>query len=549
MGGLAMEQNGLLNGGMPLNGAAEIKAKADPEVLEMPSELQLPEAKPLRIVVAGEVILDRYVWGDVERVSPEAPIPVLRVHRREEKPGNAGFVMANLRALGARPIALSVVGNDRNGRLLREIFQDLGIDTKALVVDPDRPTIVKERMLGSVQSANRGTQQLLRVDEEDLRPLTRARERLMKVRITAALQKADAVLVSDINKGLLTPNVLRALIDTANRRSIPVIVDPRLSKDYSIYRGATILTPNRFETETATGIKLTDRDAWRAASEMLIEKLDLKACLITLDREGMYLAERGGHNTFVPTAPRDVYDVTGAGDVVLTFLGFLTAAGLGFPAAAKIANLAAGIEVGRLGTEIISREDMARALQPDHQQHEAKILSDDELVIALERERRDGNKIVFTNGCFDLLHAGHLQILGFSRAQGDVLVVGLNSDRSVRELKGPDRPVYNAGDRARLLAALEMVGYVVVFDDLRAEQIIRRVRPDVLIKGEDWRGKALDGQEFVESYGGRVVLAPLLQGHSTTGTIARMRAAENAEKRAAMAHVRNNAQRAASLRA
>ncbi len=534
---------------MPPEAAAEVKPQTEIEILEMPTDLQLPEPRPLRIVVAGEVILDRYVWGDVERVSPEAPIPVLRVHRREEKPGNAGFVMANLRALGARPVALSVVGNDRNGQLLREIFQDLGIDTKALMVDPDRPTIVKERMLGSVQSANRGTQQLLRVDEEDLRPLTSARERLMKARITSALQKADAVLVSDINKGLLTPNILRNLIDTANRRSIPVIVDPRLSKDYSIYRGATILTPNRFETETATGIKLTDRDAWRAASEMLIEKLDLKACLITLDREGMYLAERGGHNTYVPTAPRDVYDVTGAGDVVLTFLGFLTAAGLGFPAAAKIANLAAGIEVGRLGTEIISREDMARALQPDHQQHEAKILSDDELMIALERERREGRKIVFTNGCFDLLHAGHLQILGFSRAQGDVLVVGLNSDRSVRELKGPDRPVYNANDRARLLAALEMVGYVVVFDDVRAEQIIRRVRPDVLIKGEDWRGKTLDGQEFVESYGGRVVLAPLLQGHSTTATITRMRAAENGDKRAPLAHVTGKAQRSASLRA
>ncbi len=544
-----MDQNRLLNGGKPCDSLATGKAKIEPEVLEMPSDLQFPEPKPLRIVVAGEVILDRYIWGDVERVSPEAPIPVLRVHRREEKPGNAGFVMANLRALGARPVALSVVGNDRNGRLLREIFHDLGIDTKALVVDPDRPTIVKERMLGSVQSANRGTQQLLRVDEEDLRPLTPARERLVKGRITSALERADAVLVSDINKGLLTPSVLRVLIDTAKRRSIPVIVDPRLSKDYSIYQGATILTPNRFETETATGIKLTDRDAWRAASEMLIEKLDLKACLITLDRDGMYLAERGGHNTFVPTAPRDVYDVTGAGDVVLTFLGFLAAAGLGFPAAAKIANLAAGIEVGRLGTEIISREDMARALQPEHQRHESKILSDEELVVALERERRAGRTIVFTNGCFDLLHAGHLQILGFSRAQGDVLVVGLNSDRSVRELKGLDRPVYGAVDRARLLAALEMVGYVAVFDDVRAEEIIRRVRPDVLIKGEDWRGKTLDGQEFVESYGGRVVLAPLLQGHSTTATIERMRAAETTDKRIPVTHTSNKTRRSASIRA
>jgi D-beta-D-heptose 7-phosphate kinase/D-beta-D-heptose 1-phosphate adenosyltransferase len=498
------------------------KAPAISQTAQPPRELRLPELRPLRIVVAGEVILDRYVWGDVERVSPEAPIPILRVQRREEKPGNAGFVMANLRALGARPFALSAVGNDRNGLKLREIFGDLGIDTHGLIIDPDRPTIVKERMLGSVQSAHRGTQQLLRVDEESVRPLSAVRERMFAGRINGALKRADAVLVSDIDKGLLTPAVLRTLIDAAKHRAIPLIVDPRLGDDYSIYRGATALTPNRHETERATGIKLIDRDAWRTAAEQLIERLELKACLITLDRDGMYLAERGGHSTHIPTAPRDVYDVTGAGDIVLTFFGFLAAAGMGFPAAAAIANLAAGIEVGRMGTEIISREDLARAMQPAQQGYEAKILADRELVVALDRERRAGRRIVFTNGCFDLLHAGHLHILSFARTQGDVLVVGLNSDRSVREIKGPGRPVHGAGDRARLLAALEMVTYVAIFDEPRAEKIIRRARPDVLVKGEDWQGKALDGQQFVRSYGGRVVLAPLLAGHSTTATIARL---------------------------
>lgn len=485
-------------------------------------ELKLPDPAPLRIVVAGEVILDRYVWGDVDRVSPEAPIPILRVQRREEKPGNAGFVMANLRALGAKPVALSSVGNDSSGVKLREIFSDLGIDTRGLITDPNRATIVKERILGSVQSANRATQQLLRVDDEGSYALSEARERIFKNRIQAALRKADALLVSDINKGLLTPEVLRALIDTANARSIPVIVDPRLSDDYALYRGATALTPNRYETERATGIKLINREAWGRASDKLIDQLDLKACLITLDRDGMYLAERGGGKTYISTAPRDVYDVTGAGDVVLTFFGFLIAAGMGFPAAAAIANLAAGVEVGRLGTEIISRDDIARAVRPIHRSYEAKILSGRELTLALDRERAAGRSIVFTNGCFDLLHAGHLQILGFARAQGDVLVVGLNSDRSVREIKGPGRPVHNAADRARLLAALEMVGYVVIFDEPRAERIIRQVRPDVLVKGEDWRGKTIDGQEFVERYGGRVQLAPLLPGHSTTATITKI---------------------------
>jgi D-beta-D-heptose 7-phosphate kinase/D-beta-D-heptose 1-phosphate adenosyltransferase len=510
---------------------------------DLAGNLRLPDLRPLRIAVAGEVILDRYVWGDVERISPEAPIPILHVRRREEKPGNAGFVMANLRALGALPLALSVIGNDRNGLMLREILHDIGIDTKGLMVDADRPTIVKERMLGSVQSAKRGTQQLLRIDEEDVRPLAAPRERMFQARIAATLKRADALLVSDINKGLLTPGVLRTLIDTAKQRAIPVVIDPRMSDDYTIYRGATALTPNRHETELATGIKLTDRHAWRAAAELLIAKLDLQACLITLDRDGMYLAERGGQNTYIETAPREVYDVTGAGDVVLIFFGLLIAARLGLPSAAKIANLAAGIEVGRLGTEIVSREDLTRALRPAHQSYEAKILSSQELALALERERRAGRKIVFTNGCFDLLHAGHLHSLGFAQAQGDVLVVGLNSDRSVSLLKGPHRPVHKVGDRARMLAALQMVDYVAVFDDTRAEELIRRVRPDVLIKGEDYQGQLVDGQKFVETYGGRVALAPLLDGHSTTDTIVRMRApAPSASRRPSRAPSRKRSQ-------
>jgi D-beta-D-heptose 7-phosphate kinase / D-beta-D-heptose 1-phosphate adenosyltransferase len=500
------------------------------EINQVPQPIvDLPEIKPLRIVVAGEVILDRYVWGDVERISPEAPIPVLRAHRREEKPGNAGFVMANLRALGAQPVALSIVGDDRNGRMLREMFQGLQIDTRGLVIDPDRPTIVKERMLGSVQSANRATQQLLRVDDEDSSPISPRRERELVGRINRVLAGADGVLVSDINKGLLTPGLLQNLIAAANRRGIPIIIDPRVSPDYSIYRGATVLTPNRYETETATAVKLTDRDAWRTASAMLVRRLGLRACLVTLDRDGMYLAEHGSRGSFIPTTPREVYDVTGAGDVVLAVFGLLAIAGLGFSAAAAVANIAAGIEVGRLGIEIISRDDLARALTaPDHD-FQQKIVSLDELRLRLEPRRRAGHRIVFTNGCFDLLHAGHLQILTFARVQGDLLIVAINSDRSVRMIKGQGRPVYPATDRARLLAALQMVDYVVVFDDPRADKIVRGVRPDILVKGEDWRGQTVDGQSFVESYGGRVLLAPMLEGHSTTSIITRLRENDRAE--------------------
>jgi D-beta-D-heptose 7-phosphate kinase/D-beta-D-heptose 1-phosphate adenosyltransferase len=473
------------------------------------------------VLVAGEVILDRYLWGDVARVSPEAPVPILRVERREEKPGNAGFVASNLRALGAEVSVLSVVGRDRSGLMLREILGGMGVRTRSLIEDPDRPTIVKERMLGSVQAAHRGTQQLLRVDEEDDSALSSARERSLLARLRSELPRADGILVSDINKGLLTPKLLRAIIDGARRRRIPVVIDPRLTDDFSIYRGATAITPNRFESELATGMNLTDRDAWRRAAELMVRKHGLEACLITLDRDGMYLAERDGPDTHIATIPRDVYDVTGAGDVVLTVFGLFAIAGLRFSSAAKIANVAAGIEVTRVGTEVITREDLARALRAGNGP-ERKILALEELQLALDRERRSGRRISFTNGCFDVLHAGHVQILDFARSQADCLVVGLNSDRSVKTIKGAGRPIYPAADRARILAALESVNYVVVFDESRAEKIIREVRPDVLVKGEDWAGKRIDGQAFVEAHGGRVVLAPLLRGHSTSKTIERM---------------------------
>jgi D-beta-D-heptose 7-phosphate kinase/D-beta-D-heptose 1-phosphate adenosyltransferase len=492
--------------------------------------LGLPALTPLSLLVAGEVILDRYLWGDVSRISPEAPIPILRVHRREEKPGNAGFVMANLRALGAAVSALSVVGADHAGSMLREVFRNLGIETRSILTDPDRPTIVKERLLGSVQSANRATQQLLRVDDEDPRPLSPALERMFRNRLKQELKRADGVLVPDINKGLLTHTLLRDLIDGARARKIPIVIDPRTTRDFSIYHGATAITPNRYESELATGIRMTDRDAWREAAETMVDKLDLKACLITLDRDGMYLAARGHAGEHITTTPREVYDVTGAGDVVLTVFGLFAAAGLSFAAAAGMANLAAGIEVSRHGTEVITPNDLTRALEQEKDRYGSKIVSIDEIGLALDRERRMGHTIAFTNGCFDLLHAGHVQLLNFARAQGDLLVVGLNSDRSVRELKGKRRPVYPAAERARILAALEAVDYVVVFDDTRAEAIVRAVKPNVLVKGEDWRGKTVDGGTFVKSYGGKVVLAPLLDGRSTTQTISRLNGSPDSGK-------------------
>jgi D-beta-D-heptose 7-phosphate kinase / D-beta-D-heptose 1-phosphate adenosyltransferase len=478
---------------------------------------------PLRMLVVGEVILDRYISGDVDRISPEAPIPVLRVRRRESRLGNAGFVMANLAAMGAHPSALSVIGADHNGETLRELLRGAGVDTQSLLIDPDRPTIVKERMLGSVQSANRATQQLLRVDEEEIHPLGADRERELIERMESELDRADGVLVSDINKGLLTPTLLLALIDGARRRSKPIVVDPRRVNDFSIYRGASAITPNRYETEQATGILLRDASSCHAAAQLLIEQLDLYACLITLDRDGMYLSLRGGVGQHILTKPREVHDVTGAGDVVLALFGLLMTAKADLHVAATVANVAAGIEVSRLGAEVISREELNRELMTPAIPSRRKIIAGIELAAALERERRTGRRIVFTNGCFDLLHAGHLHLLNYARSRGEVLVVGLNSDRSVRKLKGASRPVYHQADRAALIAALEIVDYVVIFDELCAEEVIREVRPDVLVKGGDWSTQEIDGQAFVLRYGGEISFAPLLEGHSTTSTIGRLR--------------------------
>src|SRR5579875_3571938 len=485
--------------------------------------LDLHQLRPVRVLVAGEVVLDRYLWGEVTRVSPEAPIQILQVNRREERPGNAAFVCANLSAFGAAPAVLTVVGDDANGAHLTAMISGSGADIQGIVRDPSRPTIVKERLLGSVQSVRRATQQLLRVDNEDSRPLSADVEAELIARLERELSRADGVLICDINKGLLTPAVLKALIEGARGQGKPVVVDPRMTDDFSIYRGASALTPNRYETERATGLRLSEPAGWQPAARKLIDDLGLDACLITLDRDGMYLAQRGGEGLHITTAPQEVYDVTGAGDVVLAIFGLFLIAGAEIETAAKLANAAAGLEVGRQGAAVISRAELAQALRRAHHGSAGKIVSIADLQPILERRRAEGLRIAFTNGCFDLLHAGHVEVLEFARSQGDLLVVGLNDDASVRTIKGQGRPVYPAADRARILAALEAVDYVVVFAEVRAENIIRAVRPDILVKGEDWQGKTVDGADFIRQYGGKVVFARLLEGRATSSTIERVR--------------------------
>ena len=477
--------------------------------------------KRKRLLVVGDVILDRYQWGKVERVSPEAPIPVMKMEQVEEHPGGAGCVAVDATALGGDVVVASVVGDDAEGKRLIRLFEDAGIETE-MVVERSRPTTVKTRMVGYVQSAQRATQHIMRVDRETARPINETTAKTLLERIKSLLQGCDIVLVSDYAKGLLSKPFLKELIDNCRRQGKLVLVDPRRSKDYSLYHGATGITPNRYEAALATGENCAEFEGVDAAGRKLIKNLALDFCLITLDRDGIYIVRAEGEGTHLATRARAVYDVSGAGDMVLATVGFVLANGFPLETAAELANLTAGIEVTKVGAVPVHWDEVVAELSQKFVPAHKKVKNTKEMTQTLRRLKSDGKVVVFTNGCFDILHPGHVRLLEFAKEQGDVLVVGLNSDRSVREIKGEGRPINDEKSRALMLAALAAVDFVVLFDEPTPQKIIEALRPDVLVKGEDWREKGVVGREFVESYGGRVVLAPLVRGYSTSALIKKL---------------------------
>jgi D-beta-D-heptose 7-phosphate kinase/D-beta-D-heptose 1-phosphate adenosyltransferase len=446
----------------------------------------------------------------------------LNVASEEIRPGGAGSVASNLAHLGANIFCYGTIGNDNEGRLLLDNLNDLGVDTEGIVQDSDRPTTVKVRMMGHLQSAGKGIQQLLRIDYEKTDDIEEEKQEVIINKIEDKIQQVDIVLISDMNKGLLSRRILDAVIKSGKDHNVPVIVDPGLTKDYGIYRGATAITPNRFETKLSTGIKITDVNSMKSAGKKLLEENLFEHIIITADKDGMFLYSRDGKCKLISTVPKDVYDVSGAGDMVLSVFGFVVGSKNSFEDAAMIANVAAGVEVGKVGAVPISKSEILSELMGGSNPLYTKIKVLDELEEILNRHRKENKKIVFTNGCFDILHVGHIEYLKFSRKQGDVLVIGLNTDRSVREQKGDKRPFVSEDERARLISALEDVDYVILFDDLTPEKLIRRVKPDVLVKGEDWKEKGVVGREFVESYGGKVILAPLVKDVSTTDIVSRI---------------------------
>lgn len=481
-------------------------------------DTRLSQLSEARVLCVGDLMLDTYVYGEVSRVSPEAPAIVIAARREEVLVGGAGNVAQNIASLGARCVCVGVVGADDAGRALANALgRRPDLIQGNLVADAFRPTTRKTRFVSEHYSTH-----LLRADWEMTHPIAAAVENDVIAFAKAALPRVDAVVLSDYAKGVLTPAVIQAVIMEAGRLNKPVVVDPK-GRDFGIYRGATLITPNRKELAEATRSAAGTPAEVAAAAAALAEIVDAKAVLVTLSEGGMTLVVRGFPPVHVPAYPVKVLDVSGAGDTVVATLAALLALGADYEEAMRAANAAAAVVVGKRGTATVSAAELrdrilpAATLAPEH-----KIVPDAAaLELRLADWRGEGLRIGFTNGCFDLLHPGHIKVLTEARGACDRLVVGLNSDVSVKRLKGEGRPVQDQKARAEVLAALEAVDLVVLFDEDTPLQLIERVKPAVLVKGADYRVEDVVGRTEVEKAGGKVVLVDVLPGYSTTRLIRR----------------------------
>ena len=479
-----------------------------------------------RILVIGDLILDRYVWGDAERISQEAPVILLREDKQETRLGGAANVANMLRGLDAEVTLAGVVGNDPDGRLVAAELASAGVDCSALLADDDRPTTCKVRFMGRAQ--HRHPHQMLRVDREVRHPIASDIAQRLLAAMLPRLHEFQAVLISDYAKGVCTREVVQPLIAAARAIGLPVIVDPAAGGDYNLYRGATGVTPNRSETHKATGIEVRSIAAAYTAGNLLVEKFGLDMAFVTLDRDGIVLARQDAEPVHLPTRVREVYDVTGAGDMVLAMFGLGMAAGIEPSRLCRLANVAGGLEVEQVGVVRISRKEILTDLLHGSRRSQGKVSSIDELARHVSARRKAGQKVVLTNGCFDLLHIGHLSYLKEAAREGDCLIVAINSDESVRRLnKGPDRPIFDQQYRAEMLAGLEAVDYVVVFGEETPHALLRALRPDVLVKGGTYSDDEIVGREVVLEYGGRVKALGITPGVSTTEIVRRLREAES----------------------
>ncbi|MEE9296178.1 MAG: bifunctional heptose 7-phosphate kinase/heptose 1-phosphate adenyltransferase [Phycisphaerae bacterium] len=475
-----------------------------------------------RVLVVGDLILDRYVYGDATRISPEAPVPVLRAVEQDERVGGSANVAACLVALGAKVRCMGTIGADTAGQRLRSLLSDLGVDGSGLVVADDRGTSTKTRFVGLAQHRHR--QQLLRFDEESTENLPPHTAAKLTAAVTQAVAQVDVVCIEDYAKGLVTSELVQAVVAAARAAGIPVIVDPARLSDYSQYKGVTLVTPNRNELELVAGRPFDSPGAVMETIGQLLRLWDVESAVVTLDRDGAVVARAGREPAHIPTRPRSVYDNTGAGDAVLACLAAAVAADASLEDAVRLANIAGGLEVEKFGCVPITADEMLAELRLEDRRRNGKARKLDELVAELGLRRDRGETVALTNGVYDILHPGHVDLLEKARDEASLLVVAVNSDASAKRLgKGAGRPINDQRFRVRMLEALECVDYVVIFDEPTPLHLIERVRPNVLVKGEDWAVKGVVGREFVESIGGRVRLVPVVEGFSTTSILERIR--------------------------
>ncbi len=471
--------------------------------------LTLSQVEPKKIVILGDLILDHYIEGQVKRISPEAPVPVLSQKCERDVLGGAGNVANNITALGGRAHLIGVIGDDTAGQRILELAGKTGVSITP-IVDPERITSKKTRLLG-------GQQQLLRVDNETLEEINTDLEDDLISLVVSTIHDASAIIISDYNKGILTKRVLQNVIDYAKSISIPVFVDPKGS-DHTIYRGADYIKPNRGELELLTGHKCADLSDVQQAIQLLSQQT-MANILVTLSQDGMILYLKDGNQYSLSTIAREVFDVSGAGDTAIAAFAFAISNNSTPEDAAKFSNIASGIAVSKIGTASVSIDEIMDHARKSHLVHdintETKYALHEAAKIS-DNWRRQGKRIGFTNGCFDLIHPGHVALLREAAAECDRLIVGLNSDASVRRLKGPQRPIQGEIARAAVLSALQDVDHVVIFDEDTPLETIKALKPDILIKGADYEEKDIVGAEFVKAQGGRVARVKIRDGHSTT---------------------------------
>ncbi len=464
-----------------------------------------------RLLVIGDLILDEYIWGAVSRISPEAPVPILETKSENLTLGGAANVANNLVALGCEVHLVGAIGQDEKGDKLLTLIEEKGISSKGIFRFVHRPTTSKIRVVAH-------NQQVLRIDKEDNRPITEETENRIIKYINKALPDMDIVICSDYRKGILTEKVFSAVSHRAKNSKKRVIVDPK-SSDFELYKGATVITPNQFEVEKAVPIKIQDKIDLNRAAEYLLNLTHAEVLLITRGKDGMTLYPNKAKPVDIPTQAKEVFDVTGAGDTVVSVLAMALAVGFNPEDSAWLSNMAASIVVGKVGTAVVTLNEINEYLQEEMLRTAHTVLKLEELKKIVSLAKGTGKTVVFTNGCFDLIHGGHIEFLQKAREKGDLLVVGLNSDRSVKSIKGEGRPIKSEKERANIISALRYVDYITIFDESTPEDLIREVRPDILVKGDDYAIDEVVGREIVEGYGAKVELIPIVQGLSTTNIV------------------------------